>query len=159
MTRSPSKCQPWRFQRLALPLVITMRLLHTTLTFSSPENLLFTVCNAVFVHLTGAPYHPATNGATERLLYNFAQAMKKSSLPTTHLKRLFDAVLPNTLACWLFVKQTSEQQTDSYEDLRPVAFTCSRCREQAKEATKSQENKVSNPVASKNSIGDPCYAL
>ena len=32
-------------------------------------------------HLTGAPYHPATNGAAERLVQTFKQALKKSSLP------------------------------------------------------------------------------
>ena len=33
------------------------------------------------VHLTGAPYHPATNGAAERLVQSFKSALKKSSLP------------------------------------------------------------------------------
>lgn len=33
------------------------------------------------VHLTGAPYHPATNGAAERLIQTFKQSMKKSQLP------------------------------------------------------------------------------
>lgn len=32
-------------------------------------------------HLTGAPYHPATNGAAERLVQTFKKAIKKSSLP------------------------------------------------------------------------------
>ena len=31
-------------------------------------------------HLTGAPYHPATNGAAERLVQNFKQALRKSTL-------------------------------------------------------------------------------
>nr|KAG5707111.1 hypothetical protein BaRGS_011822 [Batillaria attramentaria] len=31
-------------------------------------------------HLTGAPYHPATNGAAERLVQTFKQALRKSSL-------------------------------------------------------------------------------
>ena len=33
------------------------------------------------VHLTGAPYHPATNGAAERLVQSFKQALRKSALP------------------------------------------------------------------------------
>ena len=33
------------------------------------------------VHLTRAPYHPATNGAAERLVQTFKQALKKSSHP------------------------------------------------------------------------------
>ena len=32
-------------------------------------------------HLTGAPYHPATNGATERMVQTFKKAMKKSNQP------------------------------------------------------------------------------
>ena len=32
-------------------------------------------------HLTGALYHPATNGAAERLVETFKQALTKSSLP------------------------------------------------------------------------------
>ncbi len=32
------------------------------------------------IHLTGAPYHPATNGAAERLVQSFKQALKKSDL-------------------------------------------------------------------------------
>ena len=33
------------------------------------------------VHLTGAPYHPATNGAVEQLVQTFKQALKKSGRP------------------------------------------------------------------------------
>ena len=32
-------------------------------------------------HLTGAPYHPATNGAAERLVQSFKQSVKKSMRP------------------------------------------------------------------------------
>ena len=32
-------------------------------------------------HLTGAPYHPATNGTAERFVQTFKQALRKSSLP------------------------------------------------------------------------------
>ena len=31
------------------------------------------------IHLTGVPYHPATNGAAERLIQTFKQALRKSS--------------------------------------------------------------------------------
>ena len=34
------------------------------------------------IHLTGAPYHPATNGAVERLVQTFKKALKKSELPS-----------------------------------------------------------------------------
>ena len=32
-------------------------------------------------HLTGAPYHPATNGTAERMVQSFKKSLKKSSLP------------------------------------------------------------------------------
>ena len=35
----------------------------------------------VITHLTGAPYHLAPNGAAERLVQTFKQALMKSSLP------------------------------------------------------------------------------
>ncbi|XP_014777021.1 uncharacterized protein LOC106873987 [Octopus bimaculoides] len=40
-------------------------------------------------HLTGAPYHPATNGAAERLVQTFKQALRKSSLPPTRALQEF----------------------------------------------------------------------
>ena len=33
------------------------------------------------IHLIGAPYHPATNGAAERLVQSFKQALRNSSAP------------------------------------------------------------------------------
>ena len=35
------------------------------------------------IHLTGAPYHPSTNGAAERLVQTFKQALRKSAGPLT----------------------------------------------------------------------------
>ena len=46
-------------------------------TFKSDEFQEFCKENGI-VHLTGAPYHPATNGAAERLVQPFKQALKKS---------------------------------------------------------------------------------
>ena len=34
------------------------------------------------MHLTGAPYHPATNGAAERLVQTFKSSLTKSATPT-----------------------------------------------------------------------------
>ena len=41
------------------------------------------------IHLTGAPYHPATNGAAERLVQTFKQALSKSSLPPPAALQVF----------------------------------------------------------------------
>ena len=38
-------------------------------------------CERGITHLTGAPYHPATNGAAEWLIQTFKQGLVKSSLP------------------------------------------------------------------------------
>ena len=38
-------------------------------------------CKRGITHLTGAPYHPATNGAAEGLVQTFKQTLIKSSLP------------------------------------------------------------------------------
>ena len=49
-------------------------------TFSSAEFQLW--CHQRGIkHLTGAPYHPATNGAAERMVQSFKQSLKKSKLP------------------------------------------------------------------------------
>ena len=42
------------------------------------------------VHLTGAPYHPATNGAVERLIQTFKQSLMKSILPPKKALQEFD---------------------------------------------------------------------
>ena len=51
-----------------------------TTTFSSAEFQLW--CHQRGIkHLTGASYHPATNGAAERMVQSFKQSPKKSKLP------------------------------------------------------------------------------
>ena len=49
-------------------------------TFTSDEFQQWCKERAI-THLTGAPYHPATNGAAEQLVQTFKQALQKSSLP------------------------------------------------------------------------------
>ena len=49
-------------------------------TFKSEEFQTFCGERGI-THVTGAPYHPATNGAAERLVRTFKQALRKSSLP------------------------------------------------------------------------------
>ena len=49
-------------------------------SFSSDEFKAFCRERGI-VHLTGAPYHPATNGAAERMIQSFKKSLKKSALP------------------------------------------------------------------------------
>ena len=62
------------FARFAFPHTVVT---DCAATFKSDEFQEFCKENGI-VHLTGAPYHPATNGDTERLVQTFKQALKKS---------------------------------------------------------------------------------
>ena len=48
--------------------------------FKSEEFQVWCKSNGI-THLSGAPYHPTTNGAAERLIQTFKQALRKSELP------------------------------------------------------------------------------
>ena len=48
------------------------------------------------VLLKGAPYHPATNGAAERLVQTFKKVMKKSNLPPRNALQEFLMVYRRT---------------------------------------------------------------
>ena len=58
---------------------------HTLVTDNAPtftsEEFLHWCKERGTTHLTGAPYHPTTNGAVERLVQTLKQALRKSSLP------------------------------------------------------------------------------
>ena len=66
---------------------------HTLVTDNAPtftsEEFQHWCKESGITHLTGAPYHPATNGAAERLVQTFKQALRKSSLPPKHALREF----------------------------------------------------------------------
>ena len=52
------------------------------------------------VHLTGAPYHPATNGAAERLIQTFKRSLTKSeTLPRVSLQRFLVQYRRTPLLC------------------------------------------------------------
>ena len=59
-----------------------------TTTFTSEEFQEWCRLHGI-VHLTGAPYHPATNGAAERLVQTFKQSLRKSSLPAKRALQQF----------------------------------------------------------------------
>ena len=75
------------------------------------------------VHLTGAPYHPATNGAAERMVQTFKQALSKSTPtqgsttgipPIHHLKRLTQTLC--------LVKTCSQKAQNQCQHLRSPLF-------------------------------------
>eukprot|EP00731_Ephydatia_muelleri_P007450 Em0003g1698a len=112
-------------------------------------------------HLTGAPYHPATNGAAERLVQTFKQALSKSSLlPRAALQEFLiqyrrtprsEGYSPSELL-------NGHQIRTKIDVLLPSPAHVSQGK-QAREATKSQEQEAPNRVALIYSVGTPCYAL
>ena len=88
------------------------------------------------LHLTGAPYHPATNGAAERLIQSFKQALRKSSLPP---------------------KEALQEFLMQYRRI-PFASGLSP-RRQASKHSNAEDSEVVSKVEHHYSLGDPCYAL
>eukprot|EP00731_Ephydatia_muelleri_P034216 Em0051g8a len=112
-------------------------------------------------HLTGAPYHPATNGAAERLVQTFKQALSKSSLPPR--AALLEFLIqyrrtPRSEGYSPSERLNGHQIRTKIDVLLPSPAHVSQGK-QAREATKSQEQEAPNRVALIYSVGTPCYAL
>ena len=116
------------------------------------------------VHLTGAPYHPVTNGASGRLVQTFKQALKKSDktpkyalhdfLRTYRRTPLSTGYSPSELL-------NGRQIRTKIGTLLPSPAHTAQGK-QAKEATKSQQSERQLPVtqvAVTCKVGDPYYAL
>lgn len=116
------------------------------------------------VHLTGAPYHPATNGAAERLVQSFKQSLKKSSLPPKtalqefllHYRRtpLDSGHSPSELL-------NGRQIRCKLDAILPSPAHAAQGK-QARGAVKSQRREHSQPVSKlvhTYTVGEPCYAL
>ena len=88
------------------------------------------------VHLTGAPYHPATNGAAERLIQSFKQALRKSSLPPKEALQEF--LMQNSFCIGTVTKRIVEWKKNS---------------------SNAEDSEVVSKVEHHYSLGDPCYAL
>ena len=112
-------------------------------------------------HLTGAPYHPATNGAAERLVQTFKQALSKSSLPPRAALQEFliqyrrtprsEGYSPSELL-------NGRQIRTKIDVLLPSPAHAAQGK-QAREATRSQAQEALNRVAPIYTVGTPCYAL
>ena len=115
-------------------------------------------------HLTGAPYHPASNGAAERLVQTFKQALKKSSLPPKNALQEFLMQYRRTpTSCGFSPSEllNSRQLPTRIDSLLPSPAHIAQGR-QSKETSKSQMTPDSGGVAKvtrQYKAGDPAYAL
>jgi len=113
------------------------------------------------VHLTGAPYHPATNVAAERLVQTFKQALKKSSLsPRKALQEFLMQFrrTPNSSGYSPSELLNLHQIRTKTDTLLPSPAHEAQGK-QAREATKSQRKEIISKVVRSYNVGDPVYAL
>ncbi len=111
------------------------------------------------VHLTGAPYHPATNGAAERLVQTFKQALRKSQLPPKKALQEFLMQYRRTPTATGYSPSellNGRQLRAKIDTLFPSPAHEAQ-QKQSKEAVKSQK-KVCR-VTRDYKVGDPVYAL
>ena len=116
------------------------------------------------VHLTGAPYHPATNGAAERLIQSFKQALRKSSLPPKEALQEFlmqyrripfaSGLSPSELLNGRRIRTKIDTLVPSIPHLLQV-----RQSRQASKHSNTKDSEVISKVEHHYSLGDPCYAL
>ena len=114
------------------------------------------------IHLTGAPYHPATNGAAERLVQTFKQALTKSSLPPRAALQEFLMQYRRTPRAEGYSPSEllNGRQIRTRIDILLPSPAHTAQGKQAREATKSQAQEVPpERVTPIYSIGTPCYAL
>ena len=116
------------------------------------------------VHLTGAPYHPATNGAAERLIQSFKQALRKSSLPPKEALQEFlmqyrripfaSGLSPSELLNGRRIRTKIDTLVPSIPHLLQ-----GRQSKQASKHSNTEDSEVVSKVEHHYSLGDPCYAL
>ena len=116
------------------------------------------------VHLTGAPYHPATNGAAERLIQSFKQALRKSSLlPKEALQEFLmqyrripfaSGLSPSELLNGRRIRTKIDTLVPSIPHLLQ-----GRQSRQASKHSNAEDSEVVSKVEHHYSLGDPCYAL
>ena len=116
------------------------------------------------VHLTGAPYHPATNGAAERLIQSFKQALRKSSLPPKEALQEFlmqyrripfaSGLSPSELLNGRRIRTKIDTLVPSIPHLLQ-----GRQSKQASKYSNAKDSEVVSKVEHYYTLGDPCYAL
>ena len=141
---------------------------HTLVTDNAPtftsEEFQHWCKEREITHLTGAPYHPATNGAAERLVQTFKQALRKSSLPPKRALQEFLMQYRRTpTSCGFSLSEllNSRQLRTRIDSLLPSPAHIAQGR-QSKETSKSQMTPDSGGVAKvtrQYKAGGPVYAL
>ncbi|KAG0720105.1 Transposon Tf2-6 polyprotein [Chionoecetes opilio] len=114
-------------------------------------------------HLTGAPYHPATNGAAERLIQTFKQALRKSSLPPKAALQEFLMQYRRTPTSSGFSPSellNNRQMRMRIDSLLPSPAHVAQGK-QVKEAARHSRDGAAHVarVASLYEVGGPCYTL
>ena len=110
------------------------------------------------VHLTGAPYHPATNGSAERLVQTFKQALKKSSLPPKKALTEFLMQYRRTPLASGF----SPSELLNGRQIRTKIDTLLPSPAHIAQEKQTKENVKSHTIAKLKhayNVGTPCYAL
>ena len=109
-------------------------------------------------HLTGAPYHPATNGSAERLVQTFKKALTKSSLPPK--KALLEFLMQyrrTPLASGFSPSEllNGRQMRTKVDTLLPSPAYIA----QGKQTTETTKSQTVAKLKHGYSVGTPCYAL
>ena len=116
------------------------------------------------VHLTGAPYHPATNGTAKRLIQSFKQALRKSSLAPKEALQEFlmqyrripfaSGLSPSELLNGRRIRTKIDTLVPSIPHLLQ-----GRQSRQASKHSNAEDSEVVSKVEHHYTLGDPCYAL
>ena len=112
------------------------------------------------MHLTGAPYHPATNGAAERLVQTLKSSLTKSATPTkVSLKRFLMQYRRTPLLCGYSPSEllNGRQIRTAIDVLIPSpAHQAQEC--QSKQAAKARQ-RLAGRSGPQYRVGNLCYAL
>ena len=112
------------------------------------------------VNLTGPPYHPATNGAAERLVQTFKKSMLKSTLP---LKAALQQFLMQYRRTPLACGYSPSELLNGRQIRSPIDILIPSPAHQAQGRQNKQTVKAAQKLAGRfipqYKVGTPCYAL
>ena len=113
------------------------------------------------IHLTGAPYHPATNGAAERLIQTFKKSMTKSTLPPrTALQQFLIQYRRTPLACGYSPSELlNGRQIRTAIDVLIPSPAHQVQGHQCQQTLKASQGRIKETANHQYKVGMPCYAL